>query len=126
MTTILKRIIGWALAAAIAAVATALFFLIAMRISFFIVNDYDIDPTPCELARYGLQRIDTTYAARLSRGCIGRPPINRIARRLANETSATGILSVMFFVIGLALVVFWSQSAERSDASGGTQESRFE
>jgi hypothetical protein len=102
MTTILQRIIGWALAA----VATALIFVLAARISFFVVNHYGIDPTPCELARYGLKRANTAYV--LWWRCpvrVGMAPIDRIAQRLVNETSATGILSVVFFAMSLAFVV---------------------
>jgi hypothetical protein len=105
LTKILKRIIGWTLATALAAVATALIFVLVTRISFFFVNHYGIDPTPCELIRYGLKRADTAYALWRCPVRIGVAPIDRIAQRLVNETSATGFLSVVFFVMSLPFLV---------------------
>jgi hypothetical protein len=103
----LKRILGWTLATALAAVATSLIFVVVTRIAFFSVNHYGIDPTPCELMRYGLKRADTGYALWRCPVRIGMAPIDRIAQRLVNETSATAILSVVSVAMSLVFVVCW-------------------
>ena len=128
LTKMLKRIIGWTLATALAAVTTALIFVLVTRISFFFANHYGIDPTPCELIRYGLKRADTAYALWRCPVRVGMAPIDRIGQRLVNETSATGILllSAVFFAMSLVFGVCWpSIRRKRPDPTGSHAKSRL-
>jgi hypothetical protein len=109
VTKISRLIIGLLLAV----VLVTLSFVLATRIAFFLVNHYAIDPTPCELIRYGLQPANTAYVLWRCPVLIGVTPIDQIAQHVVNELSATKILTVVFFALSLALIICWASHRKK-------------